>query len=165
MSLCIVGGEVLKFGFGRDALPQNLKVDPYKYQFFKKKWPIHIPIVPILGQILSKITQKSPDFSKIFLNLSQFWLKFGQIFKNRPIHIPNFAFYKGSFIYQEADFATHVGCKSPGSFVLSTPLPRYIVHRSIVFVTTIWNLICPQSYQLSLKLDWSHTVHRDVLLL
>ena len=28
---------VLKFGFGRDVPPQNLKVDPYKYQFFKKK--------------------------------------------------------------------------------------------------------------------------------
>ena len=28
---------VLKFGFGRDVLPRNLKVDPYKYQFFKKK--------------------------------------------------------------------------------------------------------------------------------
>ena len=38
-------------------------------------------------------------FSKIFLNLSQFWLKFGQILKNRPIHIPDFAFHKGSFIY------------------------------------------------------------------
>ena len=33
---------VLKFGFGKDTLPWNLKVDPYKYQFFKKKWPIHI---------------------------------------------------------------------------------------------------------------------------
>ena len=30
-------GGVLKFGFGRDVLPWNLKVDPYKYQFFKKK--------------------------------------------------------------------------------------------------------------------------------
>ena len=28
---------VLKFGFGRDVSPRNLKVDPYKYQFFKKK--------------------------------------------------------------------------------------------------------------------------------
>ena len=30
-------GGVLKFGFGRDEPPRNLKVDPYKYQFFKKK--------------------------------------------------------------------------------------------------------------------------------
>ena len=96
---------VLKFGFGMDVPPQNLKVDPYKYQFFKKSEWIHTPIGPTLGQILSKINR----FSKIFLNLSQFWLKFGKILKNRPIHIPNFAFYKGSFIYQEADFATHVG--------------------------------------------------------
>ena len=39
--LCFVAkvapGGVLKFGFGRDVPPQNLKVDPYKYQFFKKK--------------------------------------------------------------------------------------------------------------------------------
>ena len=30
-------GGVLKFGFGRDVPSRNLKVDPYKYQFFKKK--------------------------------------------------------------------------------------------------------------------------------
>ena len=30
-------GGVLKFGFGRDVPPRNLKIDPYKYQFFKKK--------------------------------------------------------------------------------------------------------------------------------
>ena len=28
---------VLKFGFGRDVPLRNLKVDPYKYHFFKKK--------------------------------------------------------------------------------------------------------------------------------
>ena len=31
------GEGVLKFGFGRDVPPLNLKVDPYKYQFLKKK--------------------------------------------------------------------------------------------------------------------------------
>ena len=36
-------------------------------------------------------------------------IKFGNILKNQPIYVPNFAFYKWSFIYQEADFATHVG--------------------------------------------------------
>ena len=45
-------------------------------------------------------------------NFFQNFLKFepilAQILKNRPIHIPDFASYKGSFIYQEADFATHV---------------------------------------------------------
>ena len=35
------GGGALKFGFGRDVPMWNLKVDPYKYQLFKKKWPIH----------------------------------------------------------------------------------------------------------------------------
>ena len=30
-------GCVLKFGFGRKVQPQNLKVDPYKKHFFKKK--------------------------------------------------------------------------------------------------------------------------------
>ena len=30
-------GGVLKFGFGRDVPPQNLKEDPYKYQFSKKE--------------------------------------------------------------------------------------------------------------------------------
>ena len=66
---------VLKFGFGRDVPLRNLKEDPYKYQFFKKKWPIHTPICSILGQF----SVKSPDFVKIFLNLSQFWFKFGKI--------------------------------------------------------------------------------------
>ena len=35
-------------------------------------------ISPMLGQILSKNTQ----FPKIFLNLSEFWLKFEEIWKN-----------------------------------------------------------------------------------
>ena len=30
-------GGVLKFGLGRDVPPWSLKVDPYTYQFFKKK--------------------------------------------------------------------------------------------------------------------------------
>ena len=63
-----------------------------------------MPIGPILRQILNKITR----FFKRFL-----WLKFRKILKNRPIHIQNFAFYKGSFMYQEADFAAHVGGTSP----------------------------------------------------
>ena len=54
---------VLKFGFGTDVLLHNLKVDSYKYQFFKKKWPIHIPIGPIFGEILSKNHTIFPKFS------------------------------------------------------------------------------------------------------
>ena len=33
----LVPGGVLKFHFIRDVPLQNLKVDTYKYQFFKKK--------------------------------------------------------------------------------------------------------------------------------
>ena len=32
-----LGPGVLKFGFGRDMPQWNLKVDPYKYEFFEKK--------------------------------------------------------------------------------------------------------------------------------
>ena len=51
------------------------------YQFSKKKWPIHIPIGPILDTFWSKILQN--------------WLKFGKSLKSWPIHIPNFTFCKG----------------------------------------------------------------------
>ena len=93
----------------RDVPSWNLKVDPYKNKFFKKS----DLFIYQSTQFWAKFRAKSPDFSKICLNLSQFWLKFGKILKNWPIYIPNFAFYKGSFIYQEADFATHVGSTSP----------------------------------------------------
>ena len=71
------------------------------------------PFIYQLNQFCAKFWAKSPDFSQIFLNLSQFWLKFRKILKNWPILMPNFVFYKRSFIYQEADFATHVGGTSP----------------------------------------------------
>ena len=66
---------VLKFSFGRDVPPRNLKVDPYKYQFFKK----NDPFIYQSAQFLPKFLANSPDFAKICLNLSQFWLKFGGI--------------------------------------------------------------------------------------
>ena len=57
--------------------PNEEKVDPYKYQFFKKKWPINISICPIFGQILSKITRFFPKFPYIWArfgsNLWKFW--------------------------------------------------------------------------------------------
>ena len=68
---------VLKFGFGRDVPPRNLKVDPYKYQFLKKKWPIHISIGPILGQILSNVNQ----FFQNFLKFEQILAQIGEIFE------------------------------------------------------------------------------------
>ena len=66
-------GGVLKFGFGREVPPRNLKVDPYKYQFFKKKRPIHIPIGPIFGQILIKITRFFQNFLKFEPILTEIW--------------------------------------------------------------------------------------------
>ena len=102
-------GGVLKYGFGRDAAE------------FESR-PIQIPILQGKSdlfiyqsdQFWAKFLTKSPQFSKIFLNLSQFWLKFGENFdKSNPFIYHIFAFYKGSLIYQEADFATHVGSTSP----------------------------------------------------
>ena len=95
----------LKFGFGRDVPLWNLKVDPYKYQFVKKKWPTHIPICSILGQILSKITH-------FFLNLLKFEPILAQIRENWKIDPFILHFVRGHS-YQEADFATHVGGTFP----------------------------------------------------
>ena len=71
--------KVLKveFGFGRDMLPQNLKEDPYKYQFFKKS----DTFIYQLAQFWAKFWAKLHNFSKLF--------------KNWPIHIPNSAFIRG----------------------------------------------------------------------
>ena len=64
----------------------------YKCLFFlKKKWPIHILTGPILGQILSKITQFFQNFPKFEPILAQIW----EILKNWSIHIPNSAFTRG----------------------------------------------------------------------
>ena len=129
---------VLKFGFGRHVPLQNLKVDPYKYQFARKSDPFIYQSTqfgakfwaksPNISKIFLNLSQffiyqstqfgakfwaKSLNFSKIFLNLSQLWLKFGKIWKNQPIYIPQFALCKRSFLHQEADFATHVGGTSP----------------------------------------------------
>ena len=113
-NILVGGGEegVLKFGFDRNVPLQNLKVDPYKYQFFKKKWPIHnviTPVGPILCQI-SKITQFFPEVSSICAN---FHLNLGKFWKIYPFIYQISHFIKGSFIFQEADFATHVGGTSP----------------------------------------------------
>ena len=62
---------VHNFGFGRDVLPRNLKVDPYDYQIFKKKWPIYILIGPIFGQILCKITRFFQNFLQFEWILAQ----------------------------------------------------------------------------------------------
>ena len=84
------GGE-LKFSFGRDV-PLGIwnwtntntnfprKSDPFIYQstwFWAKFWP------------------KLPEFFQVFLNLSQFWVKFYKILKNWPIYIPYFHKIRG----------------------------------------------------------------------
>ena len=109
---CIGGPGVLKFGFGRDVPPRNLKIDPYKYKFFKKQWSIHIPICSILGQILSKIAwffQNCLKFEPIKSTHSytKFCILYG------IIHIP-----RGWFCYP---CWRHIPV---GSFVLSTPSPE-----------------------------------------
>ena len=83
---------VLKLGFGRDVPLRNLKVDPYKYQSLKEKPTHSYTDRPKFGP---NFWAKSRDFSRIFLNLSQFGLKFRKFLKNLPIHISNFAFYEG----------------------------------------------------------------------
>ena len=122
---------VLMFGFGKDVPLQNSKVDPSKYQFFKEKWPTYKPIIPPINPILDKILSKISPTSKILWNLSQCWLKFGKILKNRPILISNFkGHYKprGSFCYP---CWRHIPV---GSFVLSTPPPRWYGSRQLDIV-------------------------------
>ena len=58
---------------------------------------LKVPNGPILGQILSK----SPDFFQNFEKSTHSHTKFSILY--------------GSFIYQEADFATHVGGTSPAT--------------------------------------------------
>ena len=106
---------VLKFAFGRDVPPWNFKVDLTNTKFSRKS--------DQSDQFCTKFSAKSPNFFKIFLNLTKFWLKFQKFLKNRPIHIPNFAFYAGSFIHQEAEFVTHVGSTSPRVFCTECPPP------------------------------------------
>ena len=129
---------VLKFGFGRDVPPGKLKVHPYKYQFFKKTWPIHIPICSILGQIFE---EKLPDFSKNFLEIQQILAEIWKNFEKsmhlytkfvhfiRVIHIP-----RGWFWYP---YWRHIPVRS---FVLSTT-PRVVNALKVKFQTKFQALI------------------------
>ena len=86
-------GEGYKFVFGRP-------IGMCRREIWKKSYQS--------VQFWAKFWAKSPDlprFSDIWAN---FGSNFGKIWKFDPF-TPNSAFYKGSFIYQEADFATHVG--------------------------------------------------------
>ena len=83
---------------------QNLKVDPYKYQFSRKREPF----VYHSALFRAKFWAKVLDFSKKNLKFESILAQTWEILKNQPIHIPNLHSIRGSFIYQEADFATHV---------------------------------------------------------
>ena len=101
------GGTQVWFWQGRVAM--EFESRPIQIPIFKGKVTHSYTNRP---NFVPNLKQNHLIFPKLFLNLSQFWLKFGKVLKNRPIHIPNFAVYKGSFKYQEADSATHVGSTS-----------------------------------------------------
>ena len=102
------GGAQLKFGFGRDVSLRNLKVDPYKYQFFKKKWSLHIPI----GPFLNKITR---FFQKFFLKFEPILAHILEKLTNRSIHMyTRFCILKGVIYIPRGWFCYHdVGSTSP----------------------------------------------------
>ena len=90
-------------------------------------------------QFWDKFWAKSPDFFQNFLKFEPILNQFGKIVKNRPNHIQNSAFYKGSFIYQEADFASYPWWRHVpvGSFVLS--IPPYNSCSSLCVMDTTFN--------------------------
>ena len=142
------GGDT-QLSFCRDVPLQNLKVDPYKYQFFKNKWPIYISICTILGQILSNITQFFLNFGS---NLGKFW-KIGPLFH----------------IYQILHFIYPCWWHIPvRSFVLSTPLHKLNFHqtkhynsstcaRPIQFHHTVHNYCRPTIWCMVLELNASYS--------
>ena len=68
------------------------------------------------------------------LNLREFWLKFGKIFKNGPIHKPTSAFFTDHSYTKRLILLPMLGRHIPvGSFVLSTPHPRITIN-----LTTKW---------------------------
>ena len=90
--LTLYPGVVLKFGFVRDVCRHWI----WKLTHINTSVPRKSnPFIYQSAQFWAKFWTKLAIFSKILLNLSQLWLKFGQILQNRPIHIPHFAFDKG----------------------------------------------------------------------
>ena len=66
--------EVNKFGFCRDVPLQKLKVDPYKYQFFKIKWPLYLCYtLPNFEQNRLILQKFSYIWANFGLNLGKFW--------------------------------------------------------------------------------------------
>ena len=79
---------VLKFGFGRDVPPWNLKVDYTNTSFSSQNNSFIYQLAQFLGQILNKITN-------LFQHFLKFWLRFGQIVKNRPFIYQILHFIRG----------------------------------------------------------------------
>ena len=79
--VCVCGEGYSSLGLVGDLQVGKLKIDPYKYQCLRKKWPIHDhkPIGPMFGQILSKNHQILPQFSWIWVNLGSNFGKFWKI--------------------------------------------------------------------------------------
>ena len=98
-SLCVFPGPWLsRGGYSSLVLVGMCRHGIWKYthtntNFSRKSDPFIYQSV----QFLAKFWAKSPDFSKIFLHLSQFWPKFGELLKNQPIHIPTLKKIKVSF--------------------------------------------------------------------
>ena len=107
---------ILKFGFGRDVPPQNLKVDPYKYQFFG---PIHKPIRPKLRQILSKITRFFQNFLKFEPILAQIW----ENLEKSTVHSYTKLHFIPGIICQEADCYPCWRHMIPVRVLCTLPLP------------------------------------------
>ena len=85
------GGTQVWFWLG--CVAGNLKVDPYKYQFSKKKVTQSYTNWLNLWSNLTKVIQLFIYFFfffQILLDLSQFWLKFGNILKIDPFTYTKF---------------------------------------------------------------------------
>ena len=108
----------------------NLKMDPSKYQFLKKKWPINIPIDLILGQILTEITQFLSNFLTFEPILVQIWV----ILKFNPF---KYQILPKMSHWYEADLATH-DCSTSRKGLLYTEYPQGIFSCKETYIFKIF---------------------------
>ena len=98
---------ILNFGFGREVLSWEFESGPVQIPIFKEK-VIHS--YSDLVQFLLKL----PDlFFKIFLNLSQFWLRFRKSLKIDPFKYQILHKSKGYWYTRRLLLLTHVCSTSP----------------------------------------------------
>ena len=120
-SLLIPRG-VLKFGFGRDVPMQNLKADTESTNTnFSRKSD------PCIYQS-AQFWAKSPNLSKIFLNLSQFWLKFGKNLKINPFIYQILHFIRGRSYTKRLILLPMLGA-NPCKVFCTEYHPRLIPHH------------------------------------